>query len=132
MRIGSLILGLIAIVAGGVWILQGSGVLPGSFMTGQRMWLIMGVIVAIVVLALAYNGIRRLARPLLLVGATLVIIAVYGVASMLSARVFPRRYLLVLTAATALVSAIIAIVAFSPSDSALGAVAEVVLLAGMV
>ncbi len=73
-----------------------------------------------------------LARPLLLVGATVVIIAVYGVASMLIARVFPRRYLLVLTAATALVSAIIAIVAFSPSDSPLGAVAEVVLLAGMV
>ena len=37
--------------------------LPGSFMTGQRMWLIIGVIVAIVGLALAYNGIRRPARP---------------------------------------------------------------------
>ena len=63
MRIGSLILGLIAIFAGGVWILQGSGVLPGSFMTGQRMWLFIGIIVAIVGLALAYNGIRRPARP---------------------------------------------------------------------
>ncbi len=63
MRIGSLILGLIAIFAGGVWILQGSGVLAGSFMTGQRMWLIIGIIVAIVGLALAYNGIRRPARP---------------------------------------------------------------------
>jgi hypothetical protein len=59
MRIGSLILGLIAMLAGGVWILQGSGVLPGSFMTGQSMWLIIGIIVAIVGLALAYNGIRR-------------------------------------------------------------------------
>ena len=73
-----------------------------------------------------------LARPLLLVGATVVIIAVYGVASMLIARVFPRRYVLFLTAATALVSAIIAIVAFSPSDSPVGPVVEVVLLAGMV
>jgi len=62
MRIGSLILGVIAIFAGGLWILQGSGVLPGSFMTGQRMWLIIGIIVAIVGLALAYNGIRRSAR----------------------------------------------------------------------
>lgn len=62
MRIGSLIVGLIAIVAGGVWILQGSGVLPGSFMTGQSMWLIIGIIVAIAGLALAYNGIRRPAR----------------------------------------------------------------------
>ena len=47
----------------GVWILQGSGVMPGSFMTGQRMWLVIGIIVAIVGLALAYNGIRRPARP---------------------------------------------------------------------
>ena len=63
MRIGSLVLGVIAIVAGGVWILQGSGVLPGSFMTGQRMWLIIGIIVGVVGLALAYNGIRRPAKP---------------------------------------------------------------------
>ncbi|TMF95002.1 MAG: hypothetical protein E6I10_10590 [Chloroflexi bacterium] len=63
MRVASLILGVIAIFAGGVWILQGSGVMPGSFMTGQRMWLVIGIIVAIVGLALAYNGIRRPARP---------------------------------------------------------------------
>jgi len=63
MRIVSVIVGLIAILVGGGWILQGSGVLPGSFMTGQRMWLIIGIIVAIVGLALAYNGIRRPARP---------------------------------------------------------------------
>jgi hypothetical protein len=63
MRIGSLIVGAIAIVAGLVWILQGSGVLPGSFMTGQRMWLIIGIVVGIVGLALAYNGIRGPAKP---------------------------------------------------------------------
>jgi hypothetical protein len=63
MRIGSLIVGVIAILAGGVWILQGSGALPGSFMTGQRMWLVIGIIVALVGLALAYNGIRRPAKP---------------------------------------------------------------------
>jgi hypothetical protein len=62
MRIGSLILGVIAILGGGVWILQGSGVLPGSFMTGQRMWLIIGIVVALVGMALAYNGIRRPAQ----------------------------------------------------------------------
>ena len=59
MRTLSLVIGGIAILAGGIWILQGAGVLPGSFMTGQRMWLIIGIIVAIVGLALAYNGIRR-------------------------------------------------------------------------
>jgi hypothetical protein len=59
MRTLSLVIGGIAILAGAVWILQGSGVLPGSFMTGQRMWLIIGVVVAIIGVALAYNGIRR-------------------------------------------------------------------------
>jgi hypothetical protein len=63
MRIGSLVLGAIAILAGVVWILQGAGVIPGSVMTGQRMWLIIGIVVAIVGLALAYNGIRRPAKP---------------------------------------------------------------------
>jgi hypothetical protein len=63
MRTLSLVIGAIAILAGAVWILQGSGVLPGSFMTGRRMWLIIGVIVGIVGLALAYNGIRRPAKP---------------------------------------------------------------------
>ena len=63
MRTLSLVIGGIAILAGGVWILQGSGVLPGSFMTGQRMWLIIGIIVGIVGLTLAYNGIRRPAKP---------------------------------------------------------------------
>jgi hypothetical protein len=59
MRTLSLVLGGIAILAGAVWILQGAGVLAGSFMTGQRMWLIIGIVVATIGLALAYNGIRR-------------------------------------------------------------------------
>ena len=59
MRTLSLVLGLLAMIAGAVWILQGSRVLPGSFMTGQLIWLVIGIIVAIVGLALAYNGIRR-------------------------------------------------------------------------
>jgi hypothetical protein len=62
MRTLSLLVGGIAILAGAVWILQGSGVLPGSFMTGQRMWLIIGIVVGIVGLALAYNGIRGPAK----------------------------------------------------------------------
>jgi hypothetical protein len=61
-RVLSLIAGGLAILVGAVWILQGIGVIPGSFMTGQRMWLVIGIIVAIVGLALAYNGIRRPAR----------------------------------------------------------------------
>jgi hypothetical protein len=63
MRTLSLLVGGIAILAGAVWILQGSGVLPGSFMTGQLMWLIIGIIVGIIGLALTYNGVRRPAKP---------------------------------------------------------------------
>ena len=44
-----------------------------------------------------------LARPLLLVGATVVIIAAYGVAALLIARLFPRGYLPILTGLAALV-----------------------------
>jgi hypothetical protein len=32
-------------------------------MTGQRMWLIIGIIVGLVGLALAYSGIRRPVKP---------------------------------------------------------------------
>ena len=59
MRLGSLVLGLIGLLVGAVWILQGVGVLPGSFMSGQRLWLVIGVIVAIIGLALTYRGLRR-------------------------------------------------------------------------
>lgn len=54
-------LGIIALITGGVWTLQGVGILPGSFMSGQSMWLLIGLLVAAVGLALVYNGIRRTA-----------------------------------------------------------------------
>jgi hypothetical protein len=57
--VASLVIGVIAILTGAVWILQGAGILPGSFMTGQRMWLFIGIIVAIIGLALAISGLRR-------------------------------------------------------------------------
>jgi DMSO/TMAO reductase YedYZ molybdopterin-dependent catalytic subunit len=73
-----------------------------------------------------------LARPLLLVGATIVIIAVYGAAAFLAARLSPRGWLLVLTGVTALVTAILGIMAYSPGDSVVGLIAEIVILAGMI
>jgi hypothetical protein len=62
MRLGSVVLGLLGILVGGLWILQGSGVVLGSFMTGRRLWLIIGIIVAVVGLALTYTGIRPARR----------------------------------------------------------------------
>jgi hypothetical protein len=38
MRRLATLLGVLAILAGGVWILQGIGVLPGSFMSGDPTW----------------------------------------------------------------------------------------------
>jgi len=47
-----LILGLVAVIAGVVWTLQGFNVLPGSVMSGSRFWAIAGPIVALAGLAL--------------------------------------------------------------------------------
>ena len=57
MRIGLSSLGVILIVLGAIWFLQGINVLPGSFMTGQIRWAIIGAIVfgAGIALLLAVN-----------------------------------------------------------------------------
>lgn len=38
-----LMVGVLLEVVGVIWILQGSGLLPGSFMTGQVFWAYMGI-----------------------------------------------------------------------------------------
>ena len=70
-----------------------------------------------------------LARPLLLAGSTIVIVAIYGVSAVLLARSWPRRYVLILTALAVIVSTALALIALSPGDNFLGTVIEVVLLA---
>ena len=47
MRIVLSIIGVLLILAGGVWFLQGINVLPGSFMTGQIQWAFYGALAAI-------------------------------------------------------------------------------------
>lgn len=49
--------GLIALM-GGVWMLQGVGVLPGSFMTGQAFWAIVGAIMLVAGGLLVFAGFR--------------------------------------------------------------------------
>jgi hypothetical protein len=46
------IIGLVLLVLGGVWIAQGSGALHGSFMTGEGVWTVIGVIVGLLGIAL--------------------------------------------------------------------------------
>ncbi len=53
--------GLMAIM-GGVWTLQGVGILPGSFMTGQTFWAVAGLITLAVGVALCYTVTRLNAR----------------------------------------------------------------------
>ncbi len=36
------VVGIILLVVGGIWFLQGANVLPGSFMTGSTRWTIIG------------------------------------------------------------------------------------------
>lgn len=48
------ILGVLLILGGGVWILQGTNVLPGSFMTGQIRWAIYGSIAVVVGIGLLF------------------------------------------------------------------------------
>lgn len=51
--------GALAVLVGGVWMLQGLSVLPGSFMSGQMQWFYVGAIVALAGLALIGWGFRR-------------------------------------------------------------------------
>ena len=43
-RVASTVLGVLLLLIGVVWTLQGANVLPGSFMTGSRFWLGMGIL----------------------------------------------------------------------------------------
>jgi len=38
------VIGILLVLTGGVWTLQGANVLPGSFMTGSTLWLVIGLI----------------------------------------------------------------------------------------
>jgi len=42
MRVTLKIVGFVLVVLGGIWFLQGVGVLPGSFMSGQIRWAVYG------------------------------------------------------------------------------------------
>ncbi len=63
MRYALLIVGGLMILTGGVWLLQGIGVLPGSFMTGQTFWAIMGAAFLAVGGSLVLAGFRPNRRP---------------------------------------------------------------------
>ena len=61
-RLALLIFGAIALIVGAVFAGQGANLIPGSSMTGDRTWLYVGVILAIVGIILIVLGARRPGR----------------------------------------------------------------------
>jgi hypothetical protein len=59
MRIASTILGVLFLLVGGVWILQGINILPGSFMSGQTKWALYGALSAVIGIGLIVWANRR-------------------------------------------------------------------------
>ncbi len=59
MRIVSTIVGVLCLLVGCIWFLQGINVLPGSFMTGQTKWAVYGGLLFIVGIGVRAVGRRR-------------------------------------------------------------------------
>ena len=51
--------GVLLVVVGAVWTVQGLGYLTGSFMTGQKLWTAIGSLCVIGGLVLAVSGLKR-------------------------------------------------------------------------
>lgn len=62
MRIFLKLLGSVLAILGGIWILQGINLLPGSFMTGQLQWAAYGALALAVGAALLFAA-RKLRKP---------------------------------------------------------------------
>ena len=53
------IIGAVLVVVGGVWIAQGTGALGGSFMTGEGLWTVIGIIAALFGISLLIGTARE-------------------------------------------------------------------------
>ncbi|GGM40928.1 hypothetical protein GCM10011608_27080 [Micromonospora sonchi] len=53
-----LALGLLAVVVGALWTVQGLGYIEGSVLTDQRIWAVIGPVLMLVGLALLWLGVR--------------------------------------------------------------------------
>jgi hypothetical protein len=54
-----LVIGILAVVAGVVWTLQGLNILKGSFMSGHATYVVLGVVVGVVGLIMIVIGALR-------------------------------------------------------------------------
>jgi uncharacterized membrane protein YccC len=55
--------GVVLVLLGLVWIGQGTNLLPGSIMSGQLMWVIIGAVVALVGAWLVWSSARERVAP---------------------------------------------------------------------
>jgi heme A synthase len=62
MRIALNVVASLCLLIGCVWFLQGINVIPGSFMTGQRKWAIIGGLLVLAAIALFSFANRAAAR----------------------------------------------------------------------
>ena len=62
MRMAATVVGVLLMLAGAVWFLQGIGVLPGELMSGKREWAINGGIAFVIGVVLLV--VARTRRPL--------------------------------------------------------------------
>jgi len=53
-----IVVGVLMCVVGGVWFMQGIGVLKGSFMTGEALWTVIGAVLIVFGLRLVVRGAR--------------------------------------------------------------------------
>jgi hypothetical protein len=58
------IVGVVLVAIGGVWIAQGSGALHGSFMTGEALWTVIGILAVLFGIALLLGVAREHRRSL--------------------------------------------------------------------
>ncbi len=62
-KIVAMVLGVLLVLIGCVWILQGINVLPGSFMTGQLQWAVYGAVAVVIGALLVVSSRRKGATP---------------------------------------------------------------------
>jgi hypothetical protein len=60
MKIVLNILGVLMVLMGAIWFLQGINILPGSFMTGQMKWAVYGACMVVAGLLVLARSNRRL------------------------------------------------------------------------
>jgi hypothetical protein len=59
--VARVVVGVVLLAVGLVWIFQGTGALGGSFMSGEAIWAVIGVVVGLAGVALLVGAAR--ARP---------------------------------------------------------------------